>query len=90
MDIFLIEDDDLCEKFNTIRDKVSSDIKKEFDSEPVYNQIFLKTKIKSYGDDVTDFYDKEIPKVNSNHTCLVVISLDSALKKMKTVIRKCF
>ena len=90
MDIFLIEDDDLCEKFNTIRDKVSSDIKKEFDSEPVYNQFFLKTKIKSYGDDVTDFYDKEIPKVNSNHTCLVVISLDSALKKMKTVIRKCF
>ena len=90
MDIFLIEDDDLCEKFNTIRDKVSSDIKKEFDSEPVYNQIFLKTKIKSYGDDVTNFYDKEIPKVNSNHTCLAVISLDSALKKMKTVIRKCF
>ena len=90
MDIFLIEDDDLCEKFNTIRDKVSSDIKKEFDSEPVYNQIFLKTKIKSYGDDVTDFYDKEIPKVNSNHTCLAVISLDSALKKMKTVVRKCF
>ena len=90
MDIFLIEDDDLCEKFNTIRDKVSSDIKKEFNSEPVYNQIFLKTKIKSYGDDVTDFYDKEIPKVNSNHTCLAVISLDSALKKMKTVIRKCF
>ena len=90
MDIFLIEDDDLCEKFNTIRDKVSSDIKKEFDSEPVYNQIFLKTKIKSYGDDVTDFYDKEIPKVNSNHTCLAVIRLDSALKKMKTVIRKCF
>ena len=90
MDIFLIEDDDLCEKFNTIRDKVSSDIKKEFDSEPVYNQIFFKTKIKSYGDDATDFYDKEIPKVNSNHTCLAVISLDSALKKMKTVIRKCF
>ena len=90
MDIFLIEDDGLCEKFNTISDKVSSDIKREFDSEPVYNQNFLKTKIKSYGDDVTDFYDKEIPKVNSNHTCLAVISLDSALKKMKPVIHKSF
>ena len=90
MDIFLIEDDGLCEKFNTIRNKVSSDIKREFDSEPVYNQNFLKTKIKSYGDDVTDFYDKEFPKVNSNHTCLAVISLDSALKKMKPVIHKSF
>ena len=27
------------------------------------------------------FMIKKIPKVDSNHTCLVVISLDSALKK---------
>ena len=77
---FLIENDDLLEKY-TVLDKVSADIKKESDSEPVYNKTFLKTRIKSYGDDVTDFYDKEIPKVDSNHTCLAVISLDSALKK---------
>ena len=75
---FLIEDDDLLEKLNTIWDKVIADIKKEFDSEPVYNKEFLKTKIKN---EVTDFYDKKIPKVDSNHTCLAVISLDSALKK---------
>ena len=37
---FLIEDDDLLEKYNTIWDKVSADIKKEFDSEPVYNNFF--------------------------------------------------
>ena len=24
----------------------------------------LKTKLKSYGDEITDFYDKEIPKVD--------------------------
>ena len=41
-----IEDDDLLEKYNTIWDRVSGDIKKEFDGEPVYNN-FLKTKIKS-------------------------------------------
>ena len=29
---FLIEDDDLLEKHNTIWDKVSADIKKDFDS----------------------------------------------------------
>ena len=28
--------------------KVSADIKKEFDSEPVYNKEFLKIKIKSH------------------------------------------
>ena len=52
---FLIEDDDLSEKYSTIWDKVSSDIKKEFDSEQVYNKNFLKTKIKSYGNEVRDF-----------------------------------
>ena len=54
---FLIEDDDLLEKYNSIWDKVSADIKKEFDSESVYNKIFWKTKIKSNGNEVTDFYD---------------------------------
>ena len=65
---FLIENDDLSEKHNTICDKVSSDIKEEFDSEPVYNEEFLKTKIKYHGDEVTDFYDQKIPKADSNHT----------------------
>ena len=78
---FLIEDDDLLEKYNTAWDKVKPDIKIEFDSEPVYNKEFLKTKIKSHVNDVKDFYDKKIPKVDSNQACLGVNSLDSALKK---------
>ena len=41
----------------------------------------MKAKIKSHCDEVTDVYDKKIPQVDSNHTCLAVISLDSALKK---------
>ena len=56
-------------------------MKKEFDSEPVYNKEYLKAKIKSHGDEVTDFYDKEIPQLDSNHACLAVISLNSGLKK---------
>ena len=71
----------LLEKSNTIWDKVSLDVKEKFYNKPVYNNEFLKSKIKSHGDKVTDFYDKKIRKVDSNHTCLVVITLDSALKK---------
>ena len=50
---FLIEDDGLLEKYNTIWDKVSTDIKKRFDTKPVYNKNYLKTKIKFHGDEVT-------------------------------------
>ena len=76
-----IEDDDLLKKYNAIWNKVSADIAKEFDSKPVYNKEFLKAKIKSHGNEVTDFYDKKVPKEDSNHTCLAVITLDCALKK---------
>ena len=78
---FLIEDDELIEKYNTIQGKVSAVIKKELDSESVYSKKLLKTKIKPHGDEVTDFNGIEIPKVASDHTCLAVISLDSTLKK---------
>ena len=77
----LIEDDDLLKKYNAICDKISDDAKKEFDSETVSNKNFLKTKIKSHGDEVRYFYDKQIPKVDFNHTCLAVIILDSTLKQ---------
>ena len=56
---FLIKDDNLLKKCNSIWDEVSADIEKEFDSEPVYNEKYLKIKIKSHGDEVTDFYDKK-------------------------------
>ena len=81
---FLIEDDVLLEKYNTICDDVSTDIRKEFHSKPVYNKFFLKTKVNSYDDEVADFYDKKPPMVCSNHTCLGVITIDSALKKDKS------
>ena len=41
----------------------------------------MQTKAKSYGDEATGFYDKEVPKVDSNHTYLAIISLDSIFKK---------
>ena len=47
-------------------------------------KIFWKPKqgkIGSDGDETADFHDKEVPKVDSNYTCLAVIFLDSVLKK---------
>ena len=43
--------------------------------------FFSKMKIKPDWDELTDFYDKNIPKVDSNHTYLAVISFDCALTK---------
>ena len=40
---FLIEDDSWLQKYNIIWNKVSTDIKKEYDSKPAYNKKFWKT-----------------------------------------------
>ena len=44
----MIKDNELIEKCNEIWEKVKTILKKEFDSEPVYNERYLKVKIKSY------------------------------------------
>ena len=77
---FLIKDDDLFNKYNTIWNKLSDNIKTMYNNEHVYNRNFLKTKTKYDGDETTDFDDKGVPKVDSNYTCLSEISLDSIVK----------
>ena len=60
---FLIKDNELIEKYNNIWDKVSNAIKKGFDSEPVYNEKYSKTKIKSYEGKVnTNLHNNKMPK----------------------------
>ena len=59
---FLIEDDDLLGKLLLFGIKSALIyIKKEFDSEPIYNKNYLKTKVKSHGYEATDFYNNQIP-----------------------------
>ena len=43
---FLIKDDDVLEKYNTIWDKVITDIWKDFHREPVYNKFFFENQNK--------------------------------------------
>ena len=54
----------------------------------------MKTKIKYFSDQNTDFYDKEILKVDSNYTCLTVIRLNFALENdenyyPQVLLKKC-
>ena len=54
---FLIKDDVLLKKYNKIWKKVKNTIDKEFDSDLVYNEKYLKAKIKSYNGKInTNFH----------------------------------
>ena len=60
----MIKDDELLEKYNTIWEKVSADIKKK---------LIVSLRYR--------FLPWKVPKLDSNHTSLAVISLYSILKK---------
>ena len=38
---------------------------------------------------MTDIHEKEMPEVDSNHTCLAVMTIDFALKNYR-IMGKCF
>ena len=78
---FLIKGDDLLRKYDDIWNKVRKSISKNFDSKPICYKNFLKTKIKSCGDNATNFHDKKIPEVGFNYTYLAVILINVLLKK---------
>ena len=59
---FLIKDEKLFEAYNKIQNRCSYLIKKGFYSEPVHNEKYLKTKVKSYGKMNANFHDNGIAK----------------------------
>ena len=74
----LVNDKKILKKYSEISNKIKSLIKKEFDSEPVYNYKYIKTKIKIYNDRVyTNFQHNKISRDNEYCACLSEILLDS-------------
>ena len=52
----LVHDKEILEKYVEIWNKIKILVKKEFNSETVYNDKYIKTKVKIYNDKVhTDF-----------------------------------
>ena len=71
---FLIKDNELLEKYNEIWRKVKNSLKKEFESEPVCNEKYLKSKIKSCNGKInTNSHNNKISREVSQFICLLVI-----------------
>ena len=52
--------------------------------EPVYNEKYLKAKVKSYNGKInTNFHKNKIPKEGSQFICLSIILIDSVFRAGK-------
>ena len=64
----MIKNDELLRKDNRIWDRVSKVIENRFDSEPLYNDKYFKTKIKSYQGIINpNFHGNKVPKDGSQY-----------------------
>ena len=76
----LVHDDEVLKKYNKIWDKISNLLKKGVNSETVYNDKYIKIKIKIYNYRInTNFQGNKIPKDNECCACLSVVLLDSVV-----------
>ena len=88
---FLIKDNELLEKYNEILEKVKDSIKKEFHSEPVCNEKYLRAKIKSHNGKInTNFHNNKVPKEGSQFMCLLVILINSVFRTGKNYCLQVF
>ena len=88
---YLIKDDKLLKKHNKTWKNVKNTIYKEFDSDPVYNKKYLKTKMKSYNGKInTNFHNNKIPKEGSQCICLSVILINSVFRTSKNYYPEMF
>ena len=62
---FLTDNNEFLEKYIAIWKKISDLINKKFDSDPVYNNKYINTKIRSYNNDIkTNFHDIDNKIIN--------------------------
>ena len=89
---FKIEDGSVHLKCNEIWNKIKELLGGiKFHSDPIYDDSYIKTKVKTFSDMIKTFFDgNEIPKERIEYTCIACISVDSVLKVDKKIIHKFF
>ena len=71
-------------KCNKIWKKIKNLLSAEFDSQRVYNEKYIKTRLKTFEDKaITKFSDNEISKENNHYSCITAICVDSVIKLEK-------
>ena len=83
---FKTEDKDIYSKYSEICNKDKKLLGVKFSSPPIYNEEYIKTKVKIFnGVNNTSFTNNEIPREKNHYVCIAAINIDSVLKLEKKV-----
>ena len=78
---FKVEDESVYLKYTEIWDKINKSLNTIFHSQPIYDDKYTKTKVKTFSSMInTLFSGNEIPKERNHCICITAICIDSVLK----------
>ena len=78
---FKTEDESVYLKYTEIWNKIKDILNVKFQSQPIYDNKYIKTKVKTFNNVInTLFLGDEISKERINYVCVAAICIDSALK----------
>ena len=78
---FVIKDDDVLDKYNEIWDKIKETLSIKFHSMPVYDEKYIKAKVKEFNGAIkTNLLGDKIPKESMHYTCIACITIDSVMR----------
>ena len=81
---FFLKDEEVLDKYNEIWDVIKNKLKIKFHSLPIYDEKYLKTKVREYGGKIkTNILGNDVPEENMYYTCIACITIDSVMRMEK-------
>ena len=70
---FKIEDDDTFFKYTVFRKKIKKALNIKCYSQSIYDEKYIKTRVKTFNDVIIVFSDNEIPIERNHFTCIAAM-----------------
>ena len=68
-------------KYTEIWNKIKKTLNTRFQSQPIYDNKYIKTKVKTFSNMIKKLFScSEIPKERNHYICTAAICIDSVLK----------
>ena len=80
---FMIKNDDVLDKYNENWDKIKKKLNIKLHNMLVYDEKYIKAKIRKFNGMIKTNLGDEIPKENVHYTCIACIIIDSVMRMKK-------
>ena len=73
---FKFEDESVYLKYTEIWNKIKRSLNARFNSQPIYDDKYIKTKVKTFSSMINTFFsENEIPKERNHYICIQVVMI---------------